>query len=75
MRYFSYNVPTMREDGEVIDNEIKTVSEDDIRTEYFPQWEQLMIKKYGKDHYNETFCFLDCVDDFIVVNWAWEVKE
>jgi len=65
----------MQEDGEVIDDEIKTVSEDDIRTEYFPQWEQRMIKKYGKDHYNETFCFLDCVDDFIVVNWAWEVKE
>lgn len=62
MRYFSYNelgvdVPT-------------TVSEDHIRETYYDYWLEQITKKYGENH---DFCFLDCIEDWMIVYWAWEV--
>jgi len=69
MRYFCYHEYT--EDNEPW---IKVMSEEDIRKEYFPWWEKKMIDKYGEEHYNEHYSFLDCVDDWITTNYAWESK-
>lgn len=67
MRYFSYD--------EYSDFDlVVTLSEDDIRKDYWPWWKERMIKKYGEVHFNENFCFEDCLDDWKIVNRAWEVK-
>jgi hypothetical protein len=30
-----------------------------------------MIKKFGEAHFEEHYSIADCVDDWIVSNWAW----
>lgn len=69
MRYFSYNEPT--EDG----NGVKTVvmSEEQIRDVYWPYWYGKMCAKYGKEKVDQDYSFADCLDDWIAVNWAWEI--
>ena len=41
---------------------------------YYPYWSKAMIKKYGQEEFDKTYCKLDCIDDWVVVNWAWESK-
>ena len=67
MRYFSFN----EFDGE--SEWVSTLSEDDIRRDYFPYWQKRMIDKFGEEYYNATYSFEDCLNDWIVGNWAWEV--
>ena len=69
MRYFCYNEPS----GENYEtNIVVTMSEDEIREDYWDHWYFLMCKKYGKDHVDKNYSFADCLDDWIAVNWAWE---
>ena len=71
MRYFSYN-----DYGDDPSNSyVTTVSEDDIRKEYYPYWYDRMCQKFGKEKVDSEYSFEDCVDHFCVVHWAWEVKE
>jgi hypothetical protein len=72
MRYFSYNEydPDHPDGGYVV-----TVSEEDIRRDYYEFWYGEMCKKFGKDEVDAKYCFEDCIDDFCIVNWAWEVKD
>ena len=51
---------------------IETLSEDEILEEYYPYWSGKMIRKYGQEEFDKTYCKLDCIDDWVVVNWAWE---
>ena len=60
-RIFKYQDP----DG------VHVVTEDEIRTQYFPYWKELMAK-IGK---LEEATFEKCIEDFIVVHWAYEVKQ
>lgn len=53
---------------------IKVLSENDILHEYWPHWYQQMCKRFGKEHVDKNYSFQDCLDDWIVVNWAWESK-
>ena len=71
MRYFCFNDPDINEEGKLIDN-ITTVSERWIRDNYYPYWQEQMYKKFGKDYVDKNYCFEDCLDQWIVVNWAWE---
>jgi len=70
MRYFCYN--------EYVDdpniNSVVTVSEEDVRRDYYPYWYDKMCKKFGKEVVDRDYSFEDCLDDWIVVNWAWESK-
>ncbi len=70
VRYFCYN--------EYVDdpniNSVVTVSEEDVRRDYYPYWYDKMCKKFGKEVVDRDYCFEDCLDDWIVVNWAWESK-
>lgn len=70
MRYYSYNEYFENPNT----NPVVTVSEQEIRDSYYPFWYEKMCKKFGKEHVDETYSFEDCLDDWIVVNWAWEVK-
>lgn len=67
MRYYSFN--DMDDDG---DNIVITVSEEDVRHDYYPYWQKRMTE-VGKDL--SQYTFEDCLDDWIVVNWAWEVND
>lgn len=66
-RYYCYN--EMTDDG---GNEVITLSEEEIKETYYPYWYGKMCEKFGKEKVDETYTFEDCLDDWIVVNWAWE---
>lgn len=52
--------------------EVASYTETQILKEYWDHWKGLMVKKYGEGHYliNEV----NCIDDWVVVNWAQEKK-
>jgi methanogenic corrinoid protein MtbC1 len=68
MRY--YSTASMDESGNDI---VETLSEEDIREQYYPYWYGKMCNKFGKEHVDANYCFEDCLVDWIVVHWAWEV--
>ena len=51
---------------------IKEITEDEILEDYWSYWSDKMIKKFGYGH--ELITKEKCIDDWIVVNWAWEKK-
>lgn len=75
MRYFSYNEydpdhPLANETG----GYVVTMSESEIRKTYWPYWYERMCKKFGKTEVDAKFTFEDCLDDWVITNWAWESK-
>lgn len=70
MRYFIYNEydPDHTNGGYVV-----TKSEEDIRNEYWPIWRARMIEKYGEDKVDRYYSFRDCLDEWIIQNFAWEL--
>ena len=69
----SYNEPEMDTDGKIIYNVVITISEEQIKKQYYPYWYEKMCKKFGKQLVDEQWGFDDCLDDWCVVNWAWKV--
>ena len=69
MRYYSFN-----EQDDKGNDVVQTMSEDEIREEYYPWWKERMIKKYGEEEFNKTWSFEECLEDWIAIHWAWEVK-
>jgi len=72
MRYWSYNEPVWDSDGNIIGNEVITKSDDEIIKEFYPYWRKRMIEKFGEEIVDCRFSELDCIDDWVAVNWAWE---
>ena len=70
MRYYSFN-----EQDDKGNDVVQTMSEDEIREEYYPWWKERMIKKYGEEEFNKTWSFEECLEDWIAIHWAWEVKD
>ena len=68
MRYFTFVQP-LDDSGAP---EYVTMSEEDVRKEYYPYWYDKMCHKYGKSHVDEHYCFEDCLDDWKIVHWAVE---
>lgn len=60
-KQFAYN--ELGEDNPVV------VDEDEIRRTYWPYWQEQMTKAGKQD----LISWEHCLDDFIVVNWAWEL--
>lgn len=72
MRYYSYN--EYNPDSPLADKTggyVVTLSEEEIRKEYYPYWYGRMCEKFGKEHVDKTYCFEDCLDDWVIVHWAW----
>lgn len=65
MRFWRYVEP-----GENDEPVFHTFSEDEILREYKPYWETLMRKVHKEDLINDQ----NCLEDWIVVHWAWEVE-
>jgi hypothetical protein len=80
MRFFCYNEPIwgdgydLDEPGrpKILGNQVVVTSEEEIRKDYYPHWTRLMEKRYGVEEVARRFCFDDCLDDWMVVNHAWE---
>ena len=68
MRYFQVCEPSEEDPSVPV---FLTYSEDNIREEYYPYWQSEMEKKFGPG----TYPFEDCLEEWIVVNWAVEVKQ
>lgn len=51
------------------------VTEEDIRRDYWPYWYKRMCEKFEQSYVDEHYTFADCLDDWIVVNWAHEVSD
>lgn len=60
-------------DGDI--DVIETLSEEEILSEYWDYWYDRMCKKFGKEHVDANYCRQDCIDDWIIVHWAWESTE
>lgn len=73
MKYYSYNTYTHNEDGSRNDI-VVTLSEEEIIKMYWNYWQDRMIYKFGKEHFEANFSKKDCIEEWVVVNWAWEVK-
>ena len=69
-RYFCYN----EYDEDVNANTVVTKPEEQIIHEYWPYWYGKMCEKYGKEYVDKNYSYHDCLDDWIVVHWAWESK-
>ena len=69
MRYFSFN------DYDDQGGHVVTMSEEEIRREYWPYWYKKMCEKYGQERVDNDYTFEDCLTDWIIVNWAWESKD
>ena len=65
MRYYTYVQPS--ESG---GPEYTTLSEDDIRRDWYPYWYKRMCDKYEQSYVDENYSFEDCLDDFCTVYWA-----
>lgn len=68
MKYYSYLEPT--EEGNVI----FTKSEQEIIDSYYEWWYAKMCKRFGKDYADANYTKHDCIDDWVVTHWAWEVN-
>jgi hypothetical protein len=66
MRLYKYN--------EYEDQEPTLITEQQIKSEFWPSWYERMCKKFGKSEVDQKFTFEDCLQDWIITNWAWEVK-
>ena len=57
------------------DNDVvETLSEDEIIAQYYPYWSSRMIEKYGQKEFDKTWSKKECIEDWVVVHWAWESK-
>jgi hypothetical protein len=70
MRKWIVNEPG-GERGEI--NEIRTVTDEEILSEYWDFWKDEMEKKYGAD--SQLITEESCIKDWVVTNWAWEWKD
>ena len=66
MRYFTYVEPD--EDDNPL---FFTHSEEHIRENYYPYWKEQMTKA-GLE---SKISFENCLDEWQIVNWAWETDE
>lgn len=70
MKYYSYNDYGT---DPSIDPIVRTLSEKEIILEYWDYCYDIMCKKFGKEYTDKIYTYQDCIDDWCVVHWAWEV--
>ncbi len=58
--------------NEIGDPVVVTLSEGEIIAQYWSYWYTQMCNKFGTEYVNQNYTKHDCIDDWVVVNWAWE---
>jgi len=67
MRYYAYYEPGINGEPETV-----VLNEKEILYDYWPYWEEKMIKKYGAGHHLITED--NCIEDWVSLQWATEIK-
>lgn len=49
-----------------------TLSEEEILKEYWNYWYERMCNKFGKEIVDSKYSSADCIDDWVILHWAWE---
>ena len=78
MRYYSYpyyDSDPAKQVIKTLSEVIKTLSEQEILDIYWDWWKEEGIKRWGKEHFELNYSEKDCIEDWVVVNWAWEHKQ
>lgn len=70
MKYYAYNELS---DNYKFENIIVTRSENQIIEVYWPYWYGRMCEQFGKREVDKNYTIEDCIEDYVIVNWAWEV--
>lgn len=68
MKKYRYVEPDENDQVKVV-----IMTEQDILNEYWEFWSRKMAEKFGPDH--EDITEKNCLEDWLVVHWATEVKE
>lgn len=71
MRYFSYHEYYENPNT----NTVVTMSEEEIREGYYDWWYEKMCKKFGKERVDENYSFEECLEDWKITHYAWEVND
>lgn len=71
MRSFLFNERLMTDEG--YEDVVLTITEQEILDTYWTFWKTKMVAKYGHGDYRITE--ENCIEDWVVSNWAWEKKE
>lgn len=74
MKYWAYAEPYHKA-GILRGERIITMAEEQILREYYPYWMARMVEKFGLAEVVRNYTVQDCIDDWVVVNWAWETDE
>lgn len=70
MRHFRFYEPDGRGNNVTV-----TVSDSWIEKTYFPHWlEKVRAKKANHPSFECEETLDNCIEDFLVVSWGWEVK-
>lgn len=67
MKYYQFH--------DTSDDSPKTLSELEILDEYWDYWYGKMCEKYGKEIVDAKYSAQDCIEDWVIINWAQEVLE
>lgn len=70
MKYYSYDC---YDEDHPDKGYIVTVSEDEIIREFWDFWYEKMCKKFGKEVVDRDYSRQECIDDWVITYWAWEV--
>jgi hypothetical protein len=71
-KIYCYNEPIFQ-GGALIGNDVIEKTEQQILDEYWGLWNVRMVAKFGESH--ELITKENCIEDWVVVNWAWEKKD
>lgn len=52
-----------------------TMTEEDLREEYYPYWYKCMCEAYGREVVDRDYTFEDCIKDWKMVTLAKEIKD
>lgn len=52
---------------------IVTLSEDDLRKEWWPKWYKAMCEKYEQAYVDETYSFEDSIEAWLITHKGWKV--
>jgi hypothetical protein len=73
MRYWTVIDPKDPVNGN-FESEYTTYSEEEVLNEYWEYWYGRMCDKFGKEYVDENYGPEDCIEDWVIVNWAMESK-
>lgn len=71
MKYYTYVIL----DDDNISAMYVTKSEKEILEEYWEYWYNRMCHKFGKEVVDTTYSSVECIEDWVISNWAWESEQ